>query len=137
MADDRSRSKTERPSPHAFGRFGEKAAVSFLRSKRFRIVETGYRFQRGEIDIVAYDGPVLVFVEVKARTSRACGFPEEAVTAAKQRQLRRIAQAYLVRHGIKGVPCRFDVVAVDYAVAIDDYGEDRASPVLRHIVNAF
>lgn len=137
MANESGRDGTKRPSPHALGKLGEKAAVAYLRGKRFRIVETGYRFQRGEIDIVAYDGAVLVFVEVKARMSRAFGFPEEAVTAAKQRQLRRIAQAYLVRHRIKGVSCRFDVVVVDGAVAIDDCGEDAARPALRHIVNAF
>jgi putative endonuclease len=129
MTNEPGAVRKARPSPQAWGRVGEKAAVSFLRRKRFRVVETGYRFQRGEIDIIAYDGPVLVFVEVKARQGRGYGFPEEAVTAAKRRQLRKIALAYLVRHGIRGVPCRFDVIAVD--------GADPDRPALRHIVNAF
>jgi putative endonuclease len=111
------------------GRSGERAAVDLLRAKRFQIVETGWRFGRGEIDIVARDGPVLVFVEVKTRRGRAFGSPEEAVTAAKQRQIRKIAQAYLVRRRIRGVRCRFDVVAVET--------EPGRPPVLRHIPNAF
>jgi len=121
----------ERPGPLShleLGRSGERAAVDFLRAKRFAIVETGWRFGRGEIDIIARDGPVLVFVEVKARRGRDHGYPEEAVTAAKQRQLRKIAQAYLVRRRIGNVTCRFDVVAVESGAG---------GPVLRHIPNAF
>ena len=79
----------------------------------------------GEIDIVAWDGPVLCFVEVKTR--RATGrsspvAPAEAVTPAKQRQIARLALAYANRHGLlsddatggpdDGVALRFDVVAV-------------------------
>jgi putative endonuclease len=111
------------------GRAGERAALDYLRARGFRIVETGWRFGRGELDIIAWDGPVLVFVEVKARRDRSRGYPEEAVTPAKQRQIRKIAQAYCVRHRIVDVPCRFDVVAVETGPA--------PVPVLRHIPNAF
>lgn len=100
-----------------------------MRAGGFEIVETGWRFGRGEIDIVARDGPVLVFVEVKTRQGRAFGRPEEAVTAAKQRQIRKIAQAYLVGRRIRGCRCRFDVIAVEI--------EAGRPPLLRHIPNAF
>lgn len=129
MTRDSVPAKLERPSHLDLGRAGERAASAYLRAKRFKIVETGWRFGRGEIDIIALDGPVLVFVEVKTRQSRAFGCPEEAVTAAKQRQLRKIAQAYLVRRRIGNVPCRFDVVAIEAAPP--------GRPVFRHIMNAF
>ncbi|MBM3284778.1 MAG: YraN family protein, partial [Candidatus Aminicenantes bacterium] len=80
---------------HALGRSGEQAAIDYLKSKKYSIVERGFRFHRGEIDIIAYDKNTLVFVEVKTRQSREFGLPEESVTPAKQAQLRRLAEAYL------------------------------------------
>lgn len=124
-----SREPGGRPSPHELGRCGERAAVALLLAKGFRIVETGWRFGKGEIDIVARDGPVLVFIEVKTRQGRAFGRPEEAVTASKQRQVRKLALAYLVMRRVRGARCRFDVVAVEV--------EPGLPPVLRHIPNAF
>ena len=72
---------------------GEEAAVSFLRKKRFDIIRRGFRFHRGEIDIIAYDRETLVFIEVKTRRNFDCGLPEEAVTPAKQAQIRKVAEA--------------------------------------------
>lgn len=66
----------------------------------------------GEVDIVAWDGPVLVFCEVKARRSSRFGIPEEAVTARKCARLRRLAQAYTQAHGLGRSRVRFDVVGV-------------------------
>jgi putative endonuclease len=65
------------------------------------------------LDIVARDGAVLVFVEVKTRAGRRFGEPAEAVTPAKQRRMVRLASEYLVRHRLPDCPCRFDVVSVD------------------------
>jgi len=94
-------------------------------------MERGFRFGRGEIDIIAYDGPVLVFIEVKSRTEPGHGLPEEAVTPGKRRQLRRIAIGYLAKHAeLFDVPCRFDVVAVEF-------GDGGHPPLLRHFRNAF
>ena len=68
---------------------------------------------RGEIDIVARDGGTLVFVEVKARVDDAFGRPEEFVTAAKQRQIRRIALGYIIESRVAAdVNCRFDVISI-------------------------
>jgi len=100
------------PETLKLGRLGEDLALRHLKEKNYRIVATGFRIHRGEIDIIARDGATLVFVEVKTRTRTAFGRPEEAVTPAKQRQLRRLAQAYLMSQGLGDVGCRFDVIAV-------------------------
>jgi len=97
------------------GRQGETAAARFLRRRGYRILEQNFRCQAGEIDIVAEDGGVLVFVEVKARTQEEFGLPQAAVTEGKQRRMVLAAQSFLQQRGIKGVDCRFDVVAVQLA----------------------
>jgi putative endonuclease len=121
----------ELPSSHALGRTGEEAAVAYLMTHNYRIAATGFRMFRGEIDIIAQDGPTLVFLEVKTRRAEDFGLPEEAVTPAKQRQIRRIAEAYLMKNRIvEGrTPCRFDVLAL---IPDDDDGFR-----IRHIKNAF
>ncbi len=68
---------------------------------------------RGEIDIIAYDKKTLVFVEVKTRRSKDFGFPEESVTAAKQRQIRKIAQGFLAKNRLANIECRFDVLSLE------------------------
>ena len=113
------------------GRRGEAAAQALLERRGYTIVDANVRFGKtsglvGELDIVAWDGPTLCFVEVKTRRARAGRrvFPVENVTLAKQRQIARLAFAYAVRHGLLGeeagrtgggVPLRFDVVAVTLA----------------------
>lgn len=87
-------------------------ARAFLIREGFRIIETNYRFHHGEIDIVAEEGEVLVFCEVKTRTNDKYGPPEAALTLLKQRQIRKIALAYLTVHRIRDRVCRFDVVAI-------------------------
>jgi putative endonuclease len=108
---------------------GEEAAVRYLQRERFRIIRRGFRFHRGEIDIIAYDGETLVFVEVKTRQNLEGGRPEEAVTPAKQEQIRKVAEAYLALNRIVDVPCRFDVLSL-----LGDPGEGFA---VRHIRDAF
>ena len=71
-----------------------------------------YRFHHGEIDIIAEEGDVLVFCEVKTRTNDRYGAPELAVTALKQRQIRKIALGYITVRGLHDRVCRFDVVAI-------------------------
>lgn len=107
---------------HAFGRFGEDAAAEHLRRRGLEILARNVRTSLGELDLVALDGDVVVFVEVKARRR---GFASsrhgrgalvsglEAVDVRKQRRLVRLAQAFLARAGWSGRAARFDVVAVD------------------------
>lgn len=96
----------------AIGREGEEAAAAFLSAQGYHILGRNVRFRTGEIDIVAQDGSVLVFVEVKTRTSSRFGTPVDAITPQKQRKLVQLAALYLARLGSDDQPCRFDVVAV-------------------------
>lgn len=102
------------PTPHQseLGRHGEELACRELRRRGYAIVARRYRTRHGEIDIVAMDEGVLVFVEVKTRSDRRFGSPLAAVTPLKQRRLTRMALDYLVRSRTTGAPCRFDVVSV-------------------------
>jgi len=94
------------------GAAGERIAERFLRRKGYVILERNFRCPTGEIDLVALDGKTVVFVEVKTRTQSALGTPFEAIDTHKQRQLRRAAQYYLVRHRLTERFARFDVVGV-------------------------
>ncbi|MBK7257733.1 MAG: YraN family protein [Ignavibacteriae bacterium] len=94
------------------GGYGEQLARAFLVREGFRILEMNYRFHHGEIDIIAEEGDVLVFCEVKTRTNDRYGAPELAVTALKQRQIRKIALGYITVRGLHDRVCRFDVVAI-------------------------
>ena len=98
------------------GRAAERAAASYFESRGWRILGRNVRVGRGELDLIVRRGPVLAFVEVKARRTRACGAPEDAVTAAKRRQVARLAELWLgVRPwalgGVSDV--RLDILAVD------------------------
>lgn len=121
----------ELPSSLAFGRTGEDAAADYLGRCKYRVVERGFRLFRGEIDIIAYDGLTLVFIEVKTRRQEDFGLPEEAVNAAKQRQIRKVAEGYLMVKNLpeSRTPCRFDVLSV--------IPDDVRGFQVRHIKNAF
>lgn len=93
-----------------FGRRSELLGLDYLRSLGFRIVTSPYRTKAGEVDIVAWEGEVLVFVEVKARTSSV--FPEDAVRFRKQERIVRAARAYMSRYRLHHVPYRFDILAI-------------------------
>src|SRR3989304_3575985 len=110
------------------GKMGEDAAASFLAKEGYKIVERNFRCPLGEIDIVAIDKGVLVFVEVKTRSSNKFGLPEEAVNRRKQHQMTKAAQLYISRKKLFNSPARFDVVAVTIS------GENEEVRVIR---NAF
>jgi putative endonuclease len=103
------------------GRLGEAATLEFLERRGYAIVDanvrlTGPGMPRGELDVIAWDGGTLCFVEVKTRRAGAAVGPEEAVTPAKQRQIARLALAYAARCGLldgpEDIAFRFDVVCV-------------------------
>ncbi len=113
----------------AEGTSGEALAARFLEAKGLQIIKRNFHFGKtGEIDLIATDGNVLVFVEVKSRKSSAYGTPEEAVTHSKQKTLRRVAEGYLYVNGITDRECRFDVIAIELY---------KNPPEIRHLVNAF
>lgn len=96
------------------GREYEQQAAAFLIGQGFEIVEYNYRNRQGEIDIIAREGEYLCFVEVKYRGTDQSGYAAEAVNRAKQQNIIRVAQYYLMSHGYsEWTPCRFDVVSID------------------------
>lgn len=111
------------------GRRGEDAAARFLANRGYDIVERNWTCAAGEADIVALDGNVVVFVEVKTRSDASMGFPAEAVTAKKRERYERIACLYLEGHEFSDVMVRFDVVSI---VVMPP---DRA--MVRHHINAW
>lgn len=98
----------------ALGKSGEDLACRELERRGYAILARRYRGRRGEIDIIARDGPTLVFVEVKARDSHEFGDASEAVTALKQRRMTEVALEYLTRNRLPDCPCRFDVVSIHF-----------------------
>ena len=93
-------------------KIGETLAGEHLRRRGYEILARNYRARRGEIDIVAQDGEFTVFVEVKTRRSLKFGLPQSAVTWQKQRQISKVALAYLQDRNLLDAPCRFDVIAI-------------------------
>ncbi|MEO6812121.1 MAG: YraN family protein [Isosphaeraceae bacterium] len=110
-----------------FGDRGERTAARYLRRQGLRIIVRGYRTSQGEIDLIARDGPTLVFVEVKTRRR---GTPAEAVTAEKQRRITLTALHFLKRHNLLECPCRFDVVAILWP-------DGHQTPEIQHYRHAF
>ena len=94
------------------GALGESVAVKALKEAGYKILELNYRCKLGEIDIVARERGVLVFVEVKARRSDRFGDPKTAVTPKKQRKVSMVALEYLKHNGGSDEKARFDVVAI-------------------------
>ena len=95
------------------GELGERVAVDFLKSEGRRVLYRNFRAPKGgEVDIVARDGKVLSFVEVKTRTSEDFGRPLNAVDREKELLIERGANAWLRLLGTREIPWRFDVVEV-------------------------
>ena len=112
------------------GHWGEKEAVRFLKRHGYRIIGRNVVSGVGEIDVVARDGDVLCFIEVKTRTSDDFGGPLQAVGRAKRRKLVQLARTYIAQNRIPEAPCRFDVVGVTM-------GEGRETPEIELIRGAF
>jgi putative endonuclease len=106
------RRRAPRATAVALGSGGERAAADFLRERGYHILERNFRCRGGEIDLIALDGGVLVFIEVKVRRTLARGAPIEAVTPLKQARVRRAAQEYLTFCGRVFQRIRFDVIGV-------------------------
>ena len=94
------------------GERGESVAVSILKKNGYKILEQNYRSKLGEIDIIAQEGGVLAFIEVKARRTDEFGEPKLAVTPQKQRKISMVALEYLKTTKQTDRKARFDVVAI-------------------------
>lgn len=93
----------------ATGRVGESFAEAALKNKGYTILEQNFGSKFGEIDIIAKDKDVLVFVEVKTKIGEEFGLPEEMVGPGKLQKIRHMATVYMKG---KEIPCRIDVVAI-------------------------
>jgi putative endonuclease len=140
-------------APHLeLGERGERAALNYLVEREgYEIVATNFvvpigRGLRGqkvtaEIDIIAYEGDTLVFVEVKTRTSYEMVAPERAVDLRKQRQIARAARRYRRLMSVLEEPFRYDVVTVipgadgDHIELLRGYFDDRAFMRARYFKN--
>ena len=113
----------------AAGRRGEDIAHRYLRKQGLHILARRYRLAdgSGEIDIIARDGNVLVFIEVKARRDSDYGGPERAIGPEKQRKIIRTARNYVLKSNADWSLVRFDIVTVVLA----------DSPVVNHYPDAF
>ena len=98
----------------ARGRAAEAAAATFLGRQGYEVVARNVWLCGAEIDLIAWDGAVIVFVEVRSRGNRRFGSPVETVGWRKIARIARAAQAYLLLHGLAHAPARFDVVGVDW-----------------------
>ncbi len=110
------------------GAAGEDLACRHLEAQGCRILARNFRCRSGEIDVIARDGEVTVFVEVKDRAGRTHGEGHESVTFGKRRRVVRAARLYAATRGISEQPMRFDVISIER-----DGGGDR----IRHDRSAF
>ena len=113
----------------ALGRRGESLAAHHLKGLGYSILERNFRTSLGEIDLIAREGDLLIFVEVKTKKTGSFTPPELSVDRRKQKKLATLAQEYLAREGEKKWDARFDVVAVTLPTG--------GKPQISHIPDAF
>ena len=111
------------------GSYGEQLAAEFITNLGYEIIIKNYLYRKGEIDIIAKNDGILVFIEVKYRKNLEFGRPELQITKSKQHQIKRVALGYLFEHDISDTQCRFDVIAILHLPETD--------PEINHIINAF
>ena len=112
---------------NTLGKEGEARAVAFLKKKGYHILEKNYRTVFGEVDIIAKDKEVVVFIEVKTRSDDLFGHPFEAVNERKREKMRKVALCFMKKLR-QEVPARFDVLSINM--------EDGPG-CIRHIRDAF
>jgi putative endonuclease len=96
------------------GAEGESRACRLLEKQGYRILVRNFHCRGGEIDVIAQDGEVIVFVEVKERRDASHGAACEAVTREKRRRIVHAARLFAARHGLSEGWIRFDVVSIDW-----------------------
>jgi putative endonuclease len=111
-----------------FGKTGETLARAYLENKGYTLLHLNWRWQKAEVDIIAVQEGLLVFVEVKTRQTAYFGNPHEAVTPAKEALLREAAEAYIARYELDN-EIRFDSVSI-----VTLPGQ---APSIEHIEQAF
>lgn len=95
------------------GKRYEDKAINYLKNKGYEIIERNFYFRGGEIDIIALNDGVLVFIEVKYRSSSRYGAASESITLGKIRKLRRGAEFYISSKNLGEIDVRFEAVLFD------------------------
>ena len=113
--------RQNQPEHLRLGRLGERAAKRHLKQAGLKFLYANFKGEQGEIDLVFREGKVLVFVEVKARSSESWARPAAAVNAAKQRRIVATAREYVRMLPEGGVPISFDIVELFSAQHIFKY----------------
>lgn len=113
-----------------FGTRSERAAEKHLKQLGYRILGRNVHFRNGELDLIARQGEVIVFVEVRSTEGSDITIPALSVDHIKQRKLTELAMTWLQKHGLLGRTSRFDVLAVSWP-------GDCKRPVIEHFVDAF
>jgi putative endonuclease len=98
--------------PGRTGQWGEDLAARHLERRGWTVIARNYRAGRHEIDLIAYRGGIVAFVEVKARKGERFGNPLEAITAAKRDSVQRVADRWVRSHGREYLTYRFDAIGV-------------------------
>ncbi len=93
------------------GAYGESLAVNYLKKEQYEILDMNYRFGRNEVDIIAMYNGYIRFIEVKTRVTAEIGEPWRAVTPAKQKQIIKVANQYVISNAID-LEVKFDVVSI-------------------------
>ncbi|HXK58637.1 MAG TPA: YraN family protein [Acidobacteriota bacterium] len=109
------------------GQWGEWVALRYLRQQKWDIVARNWKGKRGELDLVAYDGEYLVFIEVKTRQLPSLLTPEDQITKSKETMLDLLTSEFTMRYEVFDRPSRLDVIAIETT--------DMASYQLRHYIS--
>lgn len=96
----------------SLGSYGEELAERFLINKGYKILDRNFRCRRGEIDIIAMDGNILVFIEVKTRRNQKFGLPCEAITSKKLKHLKNAVSYYMMTSSGQQYDMRIDVIEI-------------------------
>jgi putative endonuclease len=113
---------------HDIGKLGEAAAVTYIERLGYQVQERNWRFSKAEIDIIAFDGEVLVFVEVKAKSYTHFGEPSDSISAYKENLIFDAANQYMkaINHEWE---IRFDIISVLF--------DKDKNPTIAHYKDAF
>jgi putative endonuclease len=113
---------------HQNGKLSEDIAAQFLIGAGYTILERNWRFSKAEIDIIAKDKEVLVFVEVKSKTYAYYGAPEESISSSKERLIIDAAGVYMQQIGYDW-EIRFDIISILF--------DKEMKPAISHFKDAF
>ena len=121
---------------------GEQEAVRYLRKQGYQIIARRERILRGDIDIIALHKRVVVFIEVRSKTSTHHGHPAETIDARKRQRICNLANAYIKQHQLENYSFRLDVITVLFTSSLPIknrwlFWHSGNAPIIEHFQNAF